>query len=208
MGHMTPLSGYLKVMRDLCSQAPDPRTGRNARISMADIAMSGFAVLFLQCPSFLNAQRQMLSRRGRSNAHTLFGIDDIPCDNHVRKMLDGVPPGHFDPVFHHVHATLERRGALERLRRLGGHLLVALDGTEYVPSTRIECSNCSTQKQADGTIRHCHAMVGASIVAPASAELLPLPPEFIAPQDGHDKQDCERAAVKRWLARVGPWRHG
>ena len=26
-----------------------------------------------------------------------------------------------------------------------------------------------------------------------------LRPEFIAPQDGHDKQDCEIAAARRWL---------
>ena len=156
MGCMTPLSGYLKVMRELCSRAPDRRTGNNARISMADIAMSGFAVLFLQSPSFLHAQRQMLSRQGRSNAHTLFGIETIPSDNHVRKMLDGVPPGHFDPVFHHVIGTLLKKDRLKPLRRLNGHLLVALDGTEYVSSTRIECPNCSTQKQKDGTIRHYH----------------------------------------------------
>jgi hypothetical protein len=29
---------------------------------------------------------------------------------------------------------------------------------------------------------------------------LPLMPEFIAPQDGAEKQDCERNAAKRWLA--------
>ena len=34
--------------------------------------------------------------------------------------------------------------------------------------------------------------------------MLPLPPEFIAPQDGTEKQDCERSAAKRWLARHGP----
>jgi hypothetical protein len=28
---------------------------------------------------------------------------------------------------------------------------------------------------------------------------LPLPPEFIFPQDGHEKQDCEHSAAKRWL---------
>jgi hypothetical protein len=30
---------------------------------------------------------------------------------------------------------------------------------------------------------------------------LPLPPEFIVPQDGNEKQDCERVAAKRWLGR-------
>ena len=34
-------------------------------------------------------------------------------------------------------------------------------------------------------------------------QVLPLPPEFIAPQDGAQKQDCERNAAKRWLGRHG-----
>ena len=29
---------------------------------------------------------------------------------------------------------------------------------------------------------------------------MPLEPEFIVPQDGHDKQDCESRAARRWLA--------
>lgn len=29
--------------------------------------------------------------------------------------------------------------------------------------------------------------------------MFPLVPEFIVPQDGHTKQDCEIAAAKRWL---------
>lgn len=31
-----------------------------------------------------------------------------------------------------------------------------------------------------------------------------LEPEFIAPLDGHEKQDRENAAMKRWLSRFGP----
>jgi hypothetical protein len=37
-------------------------------------------------------------------------------------------------------------------------------------------------------------------VAPGHAMALPMMPEFIAPQDGVEKQDCERIAAKRWLA--------
>ena len=32
---------------------------------------------------------------------------------------------------------------------------------------------------------------------------MPLPPEFIVPQDGVEKQDCERNAAKRWLTKHG-----
>jgi len=42
------------------------------------------------------------------------------------------------------------------------------------------------------------------VVAPGHQQVLPLPPEFIIPQDGAEKQDCERNAVKRWLAKHGP----
>jgi hypothetical protein len=48
-----------------------------------------------------------------------------------------------------------------------------------------------------------HAFLGASVVAPGHTQVLPLPPEFIAPQDGAEKQDCERNAAKRWLVRHG-----
>ncbi len=79
-------------MRELCAAAPDRRTGRNARLPMADLGMAAFAVMFLQCPSFLSAQKHLESRRGGSNARTLFGIERIACDNHIRDMLDGTPP--------------------------------------------------------------------------------------------------------------------
>jgi hypothetical protein len=33
---------------------------------------------------------------------------------------------------------------------------------------------------------------------------VPLPPEFVAPQDGSEKQGCESRAARRWLAAHGP----
>jgi hypothetical protein len=42
------------------------------------------------------------------------------------------------------------------------------------------------------------------LVAPGHNRVLPLPPEFITPQDGAEKQDCESRAARRWLARHGP----
>ena len=34
-------------------------------------------------------------------------------------------------------------------------------------------------------------------------QVLPFAPEFVQPQDGHGKQDCENAAAKRWLLQHG-----
>jgi len=42
----------------------------------------------------------------------------------------------------------------------------------------------------------------AAIVKPDCPQVIPLEPEFIVPQDGHDKQDCEQAAACRWIDTV------
>jgi hypothetical protein len=42
-------------------------------------------------------------------------------------------------------------------------------------------------------------MVAATLVAPGHNQVVPLEPEFVVPQDGHDKQDCESMAARRWL---------
>ncbi len=46
-----------------------------------------------------------------------------------------------------------------------------------------------------------HTLLAATAVAPGHSKVVPLFPEFIAPQDGAEKQDCERNAAKRWHAK-------
>ena len=64
---------------------------------MEDIAASAFSVFYTQCPSFLARQKTMQQNKGRSNAQTLFQIEKIPSDNHVRDMLDEVAPEELYP---------------------------------------------------------------------------------------------------------------
>jgi len=42
-----------------------------------------------------------------------------------------------------------------------------------------------------------------TIVKPGSNKVIALPPEFVTPQDGAEKQDCELNASKRWLKQHG-----
>jgi hypothetical protein len=125
----------------------------------------------------------------------------IPSDAYIRLMLDGAPPAAFDGLF---LDAVTAAGPLTPFRRLDGRLLVALDGCEHFCSRRIHCPQCSTRLRADGGKEYFHSFLGASIVAPGHAQVLPLPPEFITTQDGAEKQDCERNAAKRWLAKQGP----
>jgi hypothetical protein len=46
-----------------------------------------------------------------------------------------------------------------------------------------------------------HSVITPVLVAPGHRRVIPLEPEFITPQDGTKKQDCECAAAKRWLHR-------
>ena len=78
---------------------PDKRNGENTQFSIEDIGLSCFSVFFTQSPSFLAFQNSMQKNKGVNNAQSLFGIQKIPSDNHIRDMLDVVPPETIFPVF-------------------------------------------------------------------------------------------------------------
>jgi len=176
----------------------------NATYAMRDIGMAAFSVFFMQSPSFLAHQRRLEHGHGRSNCQSLFEIAKIPSDNHVREMLDPAEPERLHPVFAETIAALEQvPDGLASFRRLGNHVLIALDGTEYFCSKAIHCPHCSTRMRGKDGKEYFHAMLAATLVAPGHDKVIPLPPEFIAPQDGAEKQDCENTAAKRWLATHG-----
>ncbi len=178
---------------------PDDRRGDNTRYTMEDIGLSAFSVFFMQCPSFLSAQKTMEQAKGRSNLQSLFEVEQIPCDNHIRQTLDPVAPKELFGLYDEVLESLKQGGALTGWRSLGDTLLVALDGTWYFSSEKIHCPNCSCLEHKSGEKTYYHSAITPVIVAPGQPHAIPLRPEFITPQDGHTKQDCEIAAGKRWL---------
>jgi len=179
---------------------PDRRTGGNTQFEMADIALSAFAVFFTQCPSFLSFQQNMEQTQGRNNARSLFQVGRIPSDNHIRQTLDPVEPGHLFSLFDDLHNAFDRTGLLEQMRAVGGTRLIALDATWYFSSRNICCPNCSCIEHANGRTTHFHSAITPVIVSPGHSQVVSLRPEFIVPQDGQVKQDCEINAAKRWLA--------
>jgi len=180
----------------------DVRRGRNLQYSMQDIGLSAFGVFFCQSPSFLSHQRLMQQAQGTNNAHTLFGVEVLPTDNHIRALLDPVDPKTLRGVFRDTFGYLQQQGVVERFRGFGNTLLVALDGTGYFRSESIHCPQCSVARHADGRVVYTHSVVMPAVVKPGCPQVLPLEPEFVAPQDGHEKQDCESVAARRWIAEV------
>jgi len=199
---MEMLEALLDGVRSACEAFPDKRRG-DVKYSMADIGLSAFSLFFMQSESFLAYQRELEAGRETSNCHSLFGMTAIPTDNHIRSMLDPVHPAHLQPAFDQALGILRQHGGLAPFQRLGGRILIALDGTEYFCSQKLGCPQCLTRWRANGKVESYHAMLAATLVAPGHAMALPLMPEFIAPQDGAEKQDCERNAAKRWLSTHG-----
>ena len=201
---MSALESLISNLQEVCAGLADRRQGPqgDGAYTMADIGLSAFSLFFMGSPSFLAHQRALAEGHGRSNCQTLFGMSAIPTDNYIRVMLDGAAPAAFDGLF--MQAMAVAADALAPFQCLDGRMLIALDGTEHFCSRKIHCPQCSTRRRADGGTEFFHAFLGASLVAPGHKQVLPLPPEFIAPQDGAEKQDCERNAAKRWLAKHGP----
>lgn len=177
----------------------DTRQGKNTHYSMEDFATSAFSVFFTQSASFLAYQKAMQQNKGRSNAQSLFQIQEIPCDNQIRDCLDSVAPEEIFPLYDEALQALQEQGVLETYRGLGGTIAIALDGTWYHSSEKIHCPQCSCIEHSSGPKTYYHSAITPVIVAPGQPRAIPLRPEFMVPQDGHDKQDCETAAGKRWI---------
>ena len=181
----------------------DPRTGKNKSYTLVDAGLSAFSVFFMQCPSFLEYQRTLEQAHGENNARTLFGVHDIPSDNQIRTLLDPTPPSMVKPAYSSLFKALQESGLVDSHRSLNGSLLLALDGTEYFSSNCLHCDQCLTRHHANGTVTYFHSVVTPVLVKPGCDKVIPLAPEFVTPQDGAEKQDCEINAAKRWLAEHG-----
>ena len=125
-------------------------------------------------------------------------------------MLDEADPALLASCFERLEGLLAEPPLREAFCRLGGRTLVAWDGTEFFCSQKLGCAHCLTRKRANGKTESYHTMLAATVVAPAHTRIVPLMPEFITPQDGAEKQDCERLAARRWFeqhhARLAPLR--
>src|SRR2546422_7290002 len=185
------------LVRSGFATIPDYRLGETD-IALTVALMSAFPMLSLKSLSLLAFDRE----RAEGNLETIYGIERVPCDTHMREILDPVSPEWLRPVFKSVFRQLQRGKALEPMAFLEGHYLLALDGTGYFSSTQIHCASCLHKVHRNGSITYSHQMLGAAIIHPDVREVIPLMPEPIVQQDGTDKNDCERNAAKRFVAKL------
>lgn len=192
--------GLMGLLQRTFKQLPDNRIGQNTTYAIADAAAAAFGVFFTQSPSFLSYQRDMQRQKGHNNAQSLFGVEKIPSDNQIRNLLDPISPQDLYPPFWEIYDQLNAQGTLNNQRGYANNWLCAVDGIQYFSSKAIHCENCS-ETHKDDNVRYHHAAITPVLVAPNSSAVISLEPEFITPQDGSEKQDCEQNAIKRWVER-------
>jgi len=180
---------------------PDHRkTSNGKKYQVSDAAKSAFSVFFMQSPSFLAQQQEMKRKRGRSNVESLFGAHETPSDNQIRNILDPIAPQAISGVFWEIYQTLNQTSVLDSYRDLNDTLLCGIDGTQYFSSYELCCAHCQ-QKAKGGKVLYSHSVLAPVLVKPDREAVISLEPEFIWPQDGSEKQDCEQNALKRWMLR-------
>lgn len=180
----------------------DSRRPQACTYSFPKAVMTAFSAFYLQQPSFLRHEENLQKPKFRRSIQKLFLEDPITIMQTVRNILDPVPLTFLHGVFDDIFAAMDRSGLLREFKvdnEIG--LLLAFDGITYFSSGRLTNVQCSVTKHQDGHETYTQAGVTLSLIHPTLNISLPIAFEPIVPQDGHEKQDCERAAMHRLLKR-------
>lgn len=176
----------------------------NYRYPVASAALTAFGAFYFQQPSLLSHEGTLAQKIYYDNFLNLFHRQPVISSQTLRNILDPVDPKSFIPAFDDIFNKLDRSGLLSSLafsQQMG--LLFSGDGVDYFSSEEISCTNCNHAHHLrdDGTERivYSHKMFNVGIVHPTEHMFIPLNPEFMTPQDGSKKQDCEQNGAKRWL---------
>jgi hypothetical protein len=81
------------ILQRRINQLPDHR--KPTHYPIKDATLGAFGIFYTQSPSFLDYQHHLQQSKGQNNACTLFGVEQIPCNNQVRNLLDPLLPSHF-----------------------------------------------------------------------------------------------------------------
>lgn len=204
------LEAIVDLLATTFGDVDDSRAAEQLSYSLHDTVMSGFAVMFFQHPSLLQFQRAMEQKRRRCNLQTIFGVHALPSDTQMREILDGVEPESLRGILPQLWEKVRRAGwgprfttTLPSGQHQGTYYTVAVDGSEYFRSTKVQCPHCLRQVDPQGRVHYAHKIVGATVVRAGSHQVLPLDVEEVRNATAASApQDWELTAGKRLLARL------
>ena len=145
-------------------------------------------------PHFWNSNASSKPARDAITPRPCLASQKIPCDNQIRTLLDPIAPRHFETAsfWRSLKRLDQHRPVRPSFRVLRGQLLVSLDGTTYFASQADPLPQLSYASPRQWTHAVLSPAITPVVVCPGRAQVIALRPEFIVPQDGHPKQDCEQ----------------
>jgi hypothetical protein len=195
-------SALLGCLAEHVDLIADTRQQAKVNYALRDCYLGAFAMFYLQDPSLLEFQRRFQRTVSSNNLKTVFQVEEIPGDSQLRDLIDRHPHEPLSEVYSDLLGRLTDSGVLPRFEFLPGQYLLTLDGSQYFGSDVLQCPRCLVKEHRDGRREYSHQILQATIVRPDMPQLIPVAPEFIANEDGHNKQDCEINAAKRLIARL------
>lgn len=196
------MESLVEMVRQKLLSLPDPRN-RSISHTHHDIVMSGFAMFSLKYPSVNQMQKQ--TQAEQHNLQSLYKIDCLCSDTHLRTVFDQTDPAPLRSLYAQGIDLLRKVGVLKEyaLPRMVGdkrYLICSIDGVKHFSSQKVCCDNCQVCEHSNGSITYSHSMLCAALVHPDQKEVFMMDTEPIVKQDGATKNDCEQNAAKRLLA--------
>ena len=190
-------------------EIPDHRSRhRSDGIPFPNFAKSAFAMMHQKYPSLLEFDTDHNDPVRCHNLETLYHVQDgqVPCDTHMREMLDPIDPTQFRKPFKKLFSLVQRNKLLKAFEFKCGDLhdwyLMPVDGTGLFYSGESRCEECCVKNEGKPNESYYHNLMGGCLVHPNQKTVIPFAPEAIVRQDGSTKNDCEKKALRRYLAHV------
>lgn len=196
----------IELISDHFRRVPEHRAPQ-ARIPLADVLMSAYAVFSLKFPSLLQFEEERRKRKAcPKNLEALYQVSRVPSDTQMREIVDEIQPDNVKELFPKLFEWIRRKKLLQPYEfwkhRTEDYYLASVDGTGYFSSEEVHCSNCLTRKSETPKgerVLYQHHMLSIALVHPHLRTVVPLTPETIIRQDGREKNDCELNAIKRLI---------
>ena len=182
-----------------------------ARYRRSDCLLRVLARFVFQQPNWFRFEPRWRDRPAflRSLQHW-FQLEEIPSDTTIRRRWDALLSTALRGLFAVVFREAQRQQLREPFRSpIDAHYLVAVDGTGGVSSTTIHCDSCLHKHHRQTVvaetgeelplITYSHQTLGAVVVHPHAATVLPLCPETIGGRLAADVQDSEWKAAPQWF---------
>jgi len=158
----------LDIFKDNIKNIKDTRRQRSdLKYSFNEIILGAFSMLYFQNSSWLDFQNKLGTTEGKNNAKMIFGIENIPVENHIKTQLDKIKPSSFKKVYDDILLKCERLNIIKQFIFMKEYLLVAVDGTQYFSSKKVKCKCCQTKKDSKtGVTTYSHVAITPILVHP------------------------------------------